>query len=107
MDTIPIIIHRKINSPQNSENSNVNTFDDITDDVSDIISQYSTGEGILLIGDFNARTGCMNDTYANDIYTDDYLDCTHEIDYDLPIRNNQDKTINLQGRKLIIITIIT
>ena len=70
---------------QNSENSNVNTFDDITDDVSYIISQYSTGDGILLIGDFNARTGCMNDTYENDIYTDDYLDCTHEIDYNLPI----------------------
>ena len=32
-----------------------------------IISQYSTGDGILLIGDFNARTGCMNDTYENDI----------------------------------------
>ena len=32
--------------PQNSENSNVNTFDDITDDVSYIISQYSTGDGI-------------------------------------------------------------
>ena len=36
----------------------------------------------------------MNDTYENDIYTDDYLDCTHEIDYNLPIQNNQDKTIN-------------
>ena len=43
----------------------------------------------------------MNDTYENDIYTADYLDCTHEIDYNLPIRNNQDKTINHQGRKLI------
>ena len=79
MDTVPIIIHRKKKSPQNSENSNVNTFDDITDDVSYIISQYSTGDGILLIGDFNAHTGCMNDTYQNDTYTDDYLDCTHEI----------------------------
>ena len=39
----------------------------------------------------------MNDTYENDIYTDDYLDCTHEIDNNLPIRNNQDKTINHQG----------
>ena len=35
--------------------------------VSYIISQYSTGDGILPIGDFNARTGCMNDTYENDI----------------------------------------
>ena len=43
----------------------------------------------------------MNDTYENDIYADDYLDCTHEIDYNLPILNNQDKTINHQGRKLI------
>ena len=34
-------------------------------------------------------------------YTDDYQECTHEIDYNLPIRNNQDKTINHQGRKLI------
>ena len=57
--------------------------------------------GILVIGDFNARTGCMNDTYENDIDTDDYLDCTHEINYNIPIQNNQDKTINHQGRQLI------
>ena len=43
--------------PQNSENSNVNTFDDITDDVSYIISQYSTGDGILLIGDLMHAQG--------------------------------------------------
>ena len=56
--------------------------------ISYITSQYSTGDGILLMGDFNARTGCMNDTYENDLYTYDYLECTHKIDYNLPIRNN-------------------
>ena len=65
---ISIIVGAVYIPPQNSENSNVNTFDDITDDVSYIISQYSTGDDILLIGDFNARTGCMSDTYENDIY---------------------------------------
>ena len=64
---LSIIVGAVYIPPQNSENINVNTFDDITDDVSYIISQYSTGDGILLIGDFNARTGCMNDTYENDI----------------------------------------
>ena len=65
------------------------------------IARYIGALGILLIVDFNTRTACMNDTYENDIYTDDYLDCTHEIDYNLHIRNNQDKTINHQCRKLI------
>ena len=43
-------------SPQYSENSNVNKFADITDDVSYIIFQHSTGDGTILIGDFNAHT---------------------------------------------------
>ena len=49
----------------------------------------------------------MNDTHENDIYIyiyiyiDDYLNCIHEINYNLLIRNNQDKTINHQGLKLI------
>ena len=42
----------------------------------------------------------MNETYENDIYTDDYLDCTHEIDYNIPIRNNQDK-IRYNGKSTI------
>ena len=91
---LSIIVGTVYIPPKNSENSNINTFDDITDDVSYIISQYSTGDDIPLMGNFNARTGCMNDTYENDIDTDDYLDCTHAIDYNLPIRNYQDKTIN-------------
>ena len=38
------------------------------------------------------------------MYADDFLDYipeTHEVDYKLLIRNNQDKTINHRGRKLI------
>ena len=65
------------------------------------IHKYSTQGQILLLGDFNARTGTLNDFIEND--ADDFLTIhnTYNRDTDCPKRNNTDYTINKVGREIL------
>ena len=67
----------------------------------EIHKYYSTQGQILLLGDFNARTGTLNDFIEND--ADDFLTIhnTHNRDTDCPKRNNADYTINKVGREIL------
>ena len=65
------------------------------------IHKYSTQGQILLLGDFNARTGTLNDFIEKD--ADDFLTIqnTYNRDTDCPKRNNTDYTINKVGREIL------
>ena len=65
------------------------------------IHKYSTQGQILLLGDFNARTGTLNDFIEND--ADDFLTIhsTYNRDTHCPKRNNADYTINKVGREIL------
>ena len=62
------------------------------------IQKYSPQGQILLLGDFNARTGTLNDFIEND--ADDFLTIhnTYNQDTLCPKRNNADYSINKVGR---------
>lgn len=86
-----------------SEYHEHNVFDVIADDISYINSKYA--EPLILLGDFNSRTGQLDDCYSVD---DDNVDieiidpqCETEIIYDIPNRKNSDKVVNRNGIKLI------
>ena len=65
------------------------------------IHKYSTQGQILLLGDFNARTGTLNDFIENN--ADDFLTIhnTYNRDTDCPKRNNTDYTMNKVGREIL------
>ena len=83
-------------------------YDELTDDISSIKDKYQMP--ILLTGDFNSRTGSLNDIMIRE-FQDDILDESlyafpNILDIfnslDIPIdRSNKDVTINKNGRSLI------
>ena len=66
-----------------------------------LIHKYSTQGQILLLGDFNARTGTLNDFIEND--ADDFLTMNNSYirDKHFPKRNNADYTVNKVGGEIL------
>ena len=93
--------------PSNSEYYNDDLFDDIIDDMSYITSQYD--KPYVLIGDFNARTGNIDDIETdfacfNNIDLYEYYDTNALINTttnELKPRVNKDTIVNSSGHKLI------
>ena len=76
------------------------TFTKLENDISFFLSK---GE-VILSGDFNARTGGLNDFIQNDGVNDNFTDCPVPEDYtpDLPLERNQlDQKNNLHGNLLV------
>ena len=83
-------------------------FDELTLDIFSIREKYDMP--ILLTGDFNSRTGSLNDIFLHE-FQDDILDENHYLypniidifnTLDIPIeRTNKDTTVNNNGNKLI------
>lgn len=74
--------------PEGSKNFNSECFEQITDTLLSLESLDN--KPILIMGDFNARTGELEDFLADDEH--------QEI---MPPRSNRDKSINGNGKKLI------
>ena len=73
------------------------------DDISTIVALY--GNKIILMGDFNSRTGEISDILEVDKFDIDYMDDDivnmYNTEYSLPPRCNKDKIINQQCKALI------
>ena len=73
------------------------------------MTTFSRNDYIIIGGDFNSRTGTLND-YVNESENDsNYIYLPQEYDFDkfTKTRNNQDIHTNLYGEKLINFTIST
>ena len=69
------------------------------DKLQELIAKIPLAENIALLGDFNARTGSIDDSLQNHRCCDDPQD---QIDLeDLPNRCNKDKKLNQNGRPFI------
>lgn len=82
--------------------------DDIFDRLKSCIQDYSTKGKLILMGDFNARTGRLNDFVELDETTRldyDLLPSNYLEDIDLPSRQNVDQIVNDQGKYLLDICI--
>ena len=68
------------------------------------IARFSKFGNIVLVGDFNARTGQLDD-FIKDDTVDDYVHTGSDYSVDLPlynmIRQNKDTKVNSQGKALI------
>ncbi|KAK6181790.1 hypothetical protein SNE40_009575 [Patella caerulea] len=96
--------------PTNSDYSKLGMFDMIEDQYIEHCSEHSE---FFLVGDFNARTGLLNDTFfleqscsvidEDDTFLRDKLESESAFwSYDVPLqRYNQDKTVNSYGERLI------
>lgn len=76
------------------------------------INKYSNQGKIILMGDFNSRSGSLDDfikhdDIINDTCNPDLLPDSYNIDIPLQRRNNLDRTINEQGKNLIEMCIET
>ena len=64
------------------------------------VRKYSNLGDVILAGDFNARTGLLNDYIENDSFDNQYLD-NYDIDQTFPKRNNSDLKINKLGEEIV------
>jgi hypothetical protein len=87
-------------SPENSTYTRNNNEDYLSLIQNDIIKFQDEGD-IMLIGDLNARTSIISDVINND--NEQYLPMNESYiqDCEIPMRNNQDFTINTRGSSLI------
>ena len=80
------------------------TAEDVISTLESEIQKYSKEGQIILLGDFNARTGLLNDFIEHDFIdstnTNDVLDI-YTTDNHFPKRNNSDIKINELGEKLL------
>ena len=71
----------------------------------DVMLDALYGNKVILMGDFNSRTGEISDILEVDKFDIDYLDDDivnmYNTEYSLPPRCNEDKIINQQGKALI------
>ena len=65
------------------------------------IHKYSIQGKIILLGDFNARTGTLNDFTENDCHDFLATDDAHNLDKNWPKRNNGDHTVNKLGGEIL------
>ena len=66
------------------------------------IVEYSSKRSILLLGDFNSRTGTHEDFINNDNKINTSPIINYTVDGDLPIRNSQDKNYDSNyGKQLL------
>ena len=65
------------------------------------IHKYSIQGKIILLGDFNARTGTLYDFIENHCHDFLTTDDAHNLDKNWPKRNNGDHTVNKLGGKIL------
>ena len=82
--------------PHNSSHFNSDIFDQLQTDV----TNYATKGFILLLGDFNARTGNYTDTVSKD-GNDNIKNDRSEVSLLQPIRNSFDNVLNNHGKRLL------
>lgn len=78
--------------------------DETFDKLKQCIQEYSTKGKLVLMGDFNARTGSLNDFVELDQLSrvdNDLLPSNYTEDIDLPFRENVDQIVNDQGKQLL------
>ena len=75
-------------------------FGRIKADIADF--KHRTGAALCMIGDFNARTGCLQDVHVRDEFFEvaTGIDLLQDAD-DLPARANEDSVVAAHGRHLI------
>ena len=84
-----------INSQRKSNEDDLQTLENE-------VNKYSNFGHIVLIGDFNARTGLLKDFIENDSeLIDDQLNEYYITDETFTNRNNQDIKLNKQGEEMI------
>jgi len=88
--------------PENSVKFSINIFDELGHEIAETKSK--TNLPIVLIGDFNARTGTLPDSFHT---SDPSVEEEYDLDYtlsDLALptsRFNTDKYVNNSGRNLL------
>ena len=90
--------------PYTSKDLSESTFAQLERD----ISLYSPQGDTMIGGDFNVRTGVLDDFIQNDHMNDNFEDCPLPIDYipDIPLKRDQiDVKFNLHGTLLTSICI--
>ena len=65
------------------------------------IQKYSAQGKIILLGDFNARTGKLNDFIENDTHGPVLPNDIYHLDEHCPKRNNADYTVNKVGGEIL------
>lgn len=74
---------------------------DIFDEIENGIENYSNLGHVYICGDLNSRTGNLADYLTYDRYIDNDDDDLQEKQSDFLTRKNQDKVIDINGRKLL------
>ena len=72
--------------------------------VSDYLADIPASEDIVLLGDFNARTGILSDILSDCSLKEgpnNLEECLHSYSGNIPTRNNNDRTLNSNGRPFI------
>ena len=80
--------------PSNSKYFNANAYIDLQNTIG-----YFDVDNICLLGDFNSRTGNLNDLLEENCYVDHLVDAN--VSQDIPERTSQDKQTNTMGLELI------
>lgn len=80
-------------------NSSKYFYPEIFENLSNDIAQFSTKGSIILLGDFNARTGTKDDFIIHD--TNKYIQSDFNSFSNVTKRNNMDIEINTNGNRLI------
>ena len=88
------------NSPKYSNYTKENNCN-IIEILTEQLKIFSSSDIVFIGGDFNSRIGTQNDLILESEKDISYLTPDYEIDTTLPIRNNQDISVNEYGLQLI------
>ena len=89
--------------PHNSPHADITRFDVLENTINEWLTDNMHGN-VCIVGDFNARTGTLNDTLGVPDYADSFLDGPDtDVVYSntTNTRANGDKTVNKFGSRLI------
>ena len=75
--------------------------DDVLSVLEQEIHKFSTQGQIILLSDFNARTGTLNDFIENDCQNFTAADTAYNLDKNWPKRNNADYSFNKLGDEIL------
>lgn len=95
-----IIIGSAYRNPDYSKYENTSFFEKLEEEIQEIKKEYGNYK-MMLVGDFNARVGLLDDLQRFEHPGDTWEEEQIKVEGRIKDRENEDKTINAAGRKLI------
>ena len=93
-------LHKSLLGLESDIQSQKKAGEDIISILDKEIQKYSAKGKIILLGDFNARTGTLNDFIENDTHGPVLPNDIYHLDEHCPKRNNADYTVNKVGGEI-------